>query len=82
MASIPRDLAGVPLGDGTTYAAEDQLPDELSPSATRSIQGRRGAGRWRRRSRRCSVIPIHALRDVDLDGFVTMVDAVGGVDIT
>lgn len=81
MVSIPRDLAGIPLGNGNTYAPKinslmsyaDRHPAEFPGGGMAALERAVGA---------LFAIPIHAYATVDLAGFVTMVDAVGGVDIT
>ncbi|HEV7809146.1 MAG TPA: LCP family protein, partial [Candidatus Limnocylindrales bacterium] len=80
MVSIPRDLAGVPLGNGNTFAPKinslvsyaDRHPAEFPGGGIATLERAVGA---------LFGIPIHAYATVDLAGFVTMVDAVGGVDI-
>jgi LCP family protein required for cell wall assembly len=80
MVSIPRDLAGIPLGDGNTYGPKinslmsyaDRHPKVFPDGGVRTLEKAVGA---------LFGIPIHAYATVDLEGFVAMVDAVGGVDI-
>ena len=80
MVSIPRDLAGVPLGNGDSYAPKinslmtfaDLHPADFPAGGIRTLENAVGA---------LLGIPIHAYATVDLTGFVAMVDAVGGVDI-
>jgi polyisoprenyl-teichoic acid--peptidoglycan teichoic acid transferase len=80
MVSIPRDLAGVPLGNGDTFAPKinslmgyaDRHPTEFPGGGIAALERAVGA---------LFGIPIHAYATVDLAGFVTMVDAVGGVDV-
>ncbi len=80
LVSIPRDMVDVPLGNGdtfgpkinslTTFAEDhrDQFPNpgRALPDAIGALLG----------------IKIHYSAQVDLGGFVRMVNAVGGVDIT
>jgi LCP family protein required for cell wall assembly len=81
MASIPRDLVDVPLGNGDVFGPKinsmrryvDQHPDEFEASGVQTLQDAVGA---------LLGIPIHYYAEVDLAGFVEIVDAVGGVDIT
>jgi LCP family protein required for cell wall assembly len=81
MVSIPRDLAGVPLGNGDTYGPKinslmsyaERNPRLYPEGGVRTLEKAVGA---------LFGIPIHAYASVDLAGFATMVDAVGGVDIT
>jgi LCP family protein required for cell wall assembly len=80
MVSIPRDLAGVPLGNGDTFGPKinslmsfadrhkDQFPDGGVAALEHAVSALFG-------------IPIHAYATVNLRGFVAMVDAVGGVDV-
>jgi LCP family protein required for cell wall assembly len=80
MVSIPRDLASVPLGDGNTYAPKinslmsyaERNPKLFPDGGIRTLEKAVGA---------LFGIPIHAYASVDLAGFASMVDAVGGVDI-
>jgi polyisoprenyl-teichoic acid--peptidoglycan teichoic acid transferase len=80
MLSIPRDLAGVPLGNGSTYAPKinslmsfaQRHPTQFPAGGVRTLEGAVEA---------LLGIPIHAYATVDLSGFVAMVDAVGGVDV-
>jgi LCP family protein required for cell wall assembly len=81
MVSIPRDLAGVPLGNGDTYGPKinslmsyaGRNPKLFPDGGVRTLEKAVGA---------LFGIQIHAYASVDLAGFATMVDAVGGVDIT
>ncbi len=80
MASVPRDLVDVPLGDGRTFDPKlnslmsyaGRHPDEFPEGGIRSLQDAIGA---------LLGIPIHYYATVDMAGFVRMIDAVGGVDI-
>ena len=80
MVSIPRDLVDVPLGNGDTFAPKinsllgyaNRRPTEFPQGGTRALEDAIGA---------LLGVPIHYYAKVDLAGFVTMVDAVGGVDI-
>jgi LCP family protein required for cell wall assembly len=80
MLSIPRDLVDVPLSNGDTYGPKinsllgwANRHDEVFPEGgTRALEDAVGA---------MLDIPIHYYAKVDLAGFVTMVDAVGGVDV-
>jgi LCP family protein required for cell wall assembly len=81
MASLPRDLANVPLGGGRTYAPKlnsllsyatdhkTEFPDGGMPTLENAVGTLLG-------------IHIHYYATVDLNGFVKMVDAVGGVDVS
>jgi LCP family protein required for cell wall assembly len=80
MVSIPRDLVDVPLGDGKTFAPKinsllgwaNRHKADFPHGGTRALEDAIGA---------LLGVPIHYYAKVDLAGFVTMVDAVGGVDI-
>ena len=80
MASLPRDLANVPLGDGRTFAPKlnsllsyaKRHPAEFPGGPTRALKDAVGA---------LLGIPVHYFATVDLAGFAKMVDAVGGVDV-
>ena len=81
MASIPRDLVDVPLGNGDVFGPKinslqryvDSHPEEFSKGGLRTLEDAVGA---------LLGIPIHYYAELDLSGFVKLVDAVGGVDIT
>jgi LCP family protein required for cell wall assembly len=80
MASLPRDLVNVPLGDGRTFAPKlnsllsyaTAHPKDFKAGPMRTLENAVGA---------LLGIPIHYYATVDLAGFARMVDAVGGVDI-
>jgi len=80
MVSIPRDLANVPLGNGSVFAPKinslvswaNRHPADFPGGGIRALEDSVGA---------LLGIPIHYYATVDLTGFVAMVDAVGGVDI-
>ena len=80
MVSIPRDLVDVPLGNGDTFGPKinsllgwaNRHEDDFPQGGTRALEDAIGA---------LLGVPIHYYAKVDLAGFVTMVDAVGGVDI-
>ncbi|MBI3749768.1 MAG: LCP family protein [Chloroflexi bacterium] len=81
MVSFPRDLAGFPMyGGGSysgkinslmTYAANhrSQFPDGPLPTLVKELSYLLG-------------IPINYYAALDIDGFQTMIDAVGGVTVT
>lgn len=81
MASIPRDLVDVPLGNGDVFAPKlnsllsfaDRHPRDFPAGGTRALADAVGA---------LLEIPIHYEATLDLSGFIKLVDAVGGVDIT
>jgi LCP family protein required for cell wall assembly len=80
MVSIPRDLAGVPLGNGDTFGPKinalmsfaERHPADFPDGGVAALEHAVGT---------LFGIPIHAYATVDLAGFVAMVDAVGGVDV-
>ena len=80
MASLPRDLVNVPLGDGRTFAPKlnsllsyaTAHPRDFKAGGMRTLENAVGA---------LLGIPIHYYATIDLNGFIKMVDAVGGVDI-
>ncbi len=80
MVSIPRDLANIPLGDGNTYGPKI---NSLMSYAARNpkLFPAGGVQTLEKAVSALFGIPIHAYASVDLAGFATMVDAVGGVDI-
>ncbi len=80
MASVPRDLVNVPLGTGDVFGPKlnslmsyaDRHPDEFPKGGVRTLEDAVGA---------LLGIDIQYYARVDFDGFVAMVDAVGGVDV-
>lgn len=80
LVSIPRDLVGVPLGNGNTYAPKI---NSLLGFANRNRSEFEGGGRpaLERAVGALLGVPIHYYAEVNLAGFVRMVDAVGGVDV-
>ena len=80
LLSIPRDLVDVPLGNGDTFGPKinsllgyaNRHEGDFPDGGTRALQDAIGA---------LLGIPIHYYAKADLAGFVTMVDAVGGVDL-
>jgi LCP family protein required for cell wall assembly len=80
MVSIPRDLAGVPLGSGNVFGPKinslmswaDAHPVDFPHRGIHTLEEAVGA---------LLGITIHYYAKVDLAGFAAMVDAVGGVDI-
>ena len=80
MLSIPRDLAGIPLGNGDTYGPKiNSLMGYAARNPKAFPDG--GVRTLERAVAALLGIPIHAYAEVDLGGFAQMVDAVGGVDI-
>jgi LCP family protein required for cell wall assembly len=80
MLSIPRDMVFVPLGDGDDYGPKvnsllgfaERNPDRFPDGPMRTLQNAIGA---------LLGIPIHYYARMDFEGFIKMIDAVGGVDI-
>jgi LCP family protein required for cell wall assembly len=80
MLSIPRDMVMVPLGNGDEYGPKinsllgfaQRNPEMFPNGPMRALQDAIGA---------LLGIPIHYYARIDFEGFIDMVDAVGGVDI-
>jgi len=80
LVSLPRDLIDVPLGNGDIYGPKlnslmsyaDRHPKTFPKGGLTTLQGAVGA---------LLGIPIHYHATMAFDGFIHMVDAVGGVDI-
>jgi polyisoprenyl-teichoic acid--peptidoglycan teichoic acid transferase len=81
VVSLPRDLVNVPLGDGNEFgpklnslmAYADSHPRDFPKGGIQALRDAAGA---------LLDIPIHYYARMDFAGFISMVDAVGGVDIT
>jgi LCP family protein required for cell wall assembly len=81
MVSLPRDLVNIPLGDGNDYGPKlnslmsyaDRHPDEFPAGGVRTLENAVGA---------LLGIPIHYYARMEFKGFIAMVDAVGGVEVT
>ena len=81
VVSLPRDLINVPLPDGNVYGPKlnslmsyaDTHPKVFPNGGMRTLQGAIGA---------LLGIPIHYYARMEFSGFISMVDAVGGVDVT
>lgn len=81
LLSVPRDLVDTPLGNGDVYGPKlnsllgyaDRNADAFPQGGMRTLQDSVGA---------LLDIPIHYYAKLDFGGFITMVDAVGGVDVT
>ena len=81
VVSLPRDLINVPLPDGNVYGPKlnslmsyaDTHPKVFPKGGMRTLQGAIGA---------LLGIPIHYYARMEFSGFISMVDAVGGVDVT
>ena len=81
MISIPRDLYGAPLPDGTTYDQKlNMLMSEAESEPDRFPAG--GVGTLKEVIGDILGIDIHYFAAVNLIGFKDAVDAIGGVDIT
>ena len=80
LVSLPRDLINVPLGDGNEYGPKlnslmsyaDRHPKAFPKGGLATLQDAVGA---------LLGIPIHYHATMEFEGFIHMVDAVGGVDI-
>jgi polyisoprenyl-teichoic acid--peptidoglycan teichoic acid transferase len=81
LASVPRDLVNTPLGNGDDFGPKlnsllgyaDRHPDTFPDGGMRALQDAVGA---------LLDIPIHYYARLEFEGFIAMVDAVGGVDVT
>jgi len=81
VVSLPRDLINVPLGDGDTFGPKlnslmsyaDTHPKTFPKGGMRTLQGAIGA---------LLGVPIQYYARMEFSGFISMVDAVGGVDVT
>jgi polyisoprenyl-teichoic acid--peptidoglycan teichoic acid transferase len=81
IVSIPRDLIDTPLGNGDVFGPKlnslmhyaDTHPREFPLGGIRTLETAVGA---------LLQIPIHYYARLDFAGFIKMVDAVGGIDIT
>jgi LCP family protein required for cell wall assembly len=81
MVSLPRDLINVPLGNGDLYGPK---LNSLMSYADRNKAQFPNGGLWALQDAASAFlgIPIHYYATMDMKGFIAMVDAVGGVDIT
>jgi LCP family protein required for cell wall assembly len=81
LLSVPRDLVNTPLGNGDVFGPKlnsllgyaDRHPEAFPDGGMRALEDAIGA---------LLAIPIHYYARLDFSGFITMVDAVGGVDVT
>lgn len=81
MVSIPRDLYGVPLPNGSVYNAK--LNSLLAFANARPSQfPLGGVGTLKAAIGNLLGIPIHYFAAINLVGFMQAIDAVGGVDVT
>jgi len=80
VVSLPRDLVNVPLGDGNTFGPKlnslmsyaDRHSKLFPKGGLQTLQDSIGA---------LLGIPIHYYARMEFSGFISMVDAVGGVDV-
>lgn len=81
MVSLPRDLINVPLGNADVYGPK---LNSLMSYADRHPEAFPNGGLWALQDAASALlgIPIHYYATMDMAGFIDMVDAVGGVDIT
>lgn len=81
MVSLPRDLINVPLGDGDMYGPK---LNSLMSYADRHVAAFPNGGLWALQDAASALlgIPIHYYATMDMAGFIDMIDAVGGVDVT
>jgi LCP family protein required for cell wall assembly len=81
MVSLPRDLISVPLGNGDDYGPK---LNSLMTYANRHRDVFPNGGLWALQDAAGALlgIPIHYYATMNMRGFVSMIDAVGGVDIT
>ncbi|HET7495153.1 MAG TPA: LCP family protein [Candidatus Limnocylindrales bacterium] len=81
IVSLPRDLIDVPLGDGDRFGPK--LNSLMSYAETHRARFPKGGIRTLEAAVGALLgIPIHYFARMEFAGFVSMVDAVGGVDIT
>ncbi len=81
MVSVPRDLYGVPLGDGRVFNAK---LNSLMSVATDDPAGfpRGGLGTLKAAVGELLGTPIHYVAAIDIEGMREVVDTIGGVDVT
>jgi LCP family protein required for cell wall assembly len=81
LLSVPRDLVDTPLGGGDVFGPKlnsllgyaDRHPEAFPQGGMRALEDAVGA---------LLDVPIHYYAKLDFGGFIAMVDAVGGVDLT
>lgn len=80
MVSVPRDLYGVPLGDGRTYDAK--LNSLLATASADPVTYPRG-GPATLKSAIGELLDtrIHYFAAIDMDGMRELIDSIGGVDV-
>lgn len=80
MISIPRDLYGVPLGDGRTYDAKlNSLMSRASADPATYPLG--GPGNLKAAIGELLGTRIHYFAAIDIDGMREVIDTIGGVDV-
>jgi LCP family protein required for cell wall assembly len=80
MVSVPRDLYGVPLGDGRTYEAK--LNSLMSrANADRQTFPLGGPGTLKAAIGELLGTEIHYFAAIDIEGMRQLIDTVGGVDV-
>jgi LCP family protein required for cell wall assembly len=80
MVSVPRDLYGVPLGDGRTYEAK--LNSLMSrANADRQTFPLGGAGTLKAAIGELLGTEIHYFAAIDIEGMRQLIDTLGGVDV-
>ncbi len=80
MVSVPRDLYGVPLGDGRLYNAK--LNSLMSAAAQDPVTYPRGGPATLKRAvGELLGTRIHYFAAIDMEGMRQLIDAVGGVDV-
>lgn len=80
LVSLPRDLVGIPLGNGDTFGPKlnslmsyaDRHKGDFPAGGIRTLEDAVGA---------LLGIPIHYYASLDFTGFIKIVNAVGGVDV-
>ena len=81
MISIPRDLYGVPLGDGRIYEAKlNSLMSVAGADPATYPLG--GPGTLKAAIGELLDTPIHYFAAIDLEGMREVIDTVGGIDVT
>ena len=80
MVSVPRDLYGVPLGDGRVYNAKlNSLMSAASQDPVTYPRG--GPGTLKRAVGELLGTRIHYFAAIDMEGMRELIDSVGGVDV-
>lgn len=80
LVSVPRDLYGVPLGDGRTYNAK--LNSLMSSAAADPAQFPQGeAGTLKAAIGELLGTRIHYFAAIDIEGMRQVIDTIGGVDV-